>query len=180
MSHLDTNIWKKKLNLWQSILKILSEYICRLPSSTWDKKWNWHFIRNYLLNVFKCLTVSVFPLTFFLWQLHHFCLFRLAFSVNLLSFLSLKEKEVHSTSRGDKLHSTSSSTSRGFIPLSAFILLCLGITSKIYYCKKIALSLVLLVSTFDKVIFELQKTQRIELWPVMMLVIRPSSPWSKF
>ena len=36
------------------------------------------------LNVFKCLKVSLVRLKFLLWQQHHFCLFQLASSVNLL------------------------------------------------------------------------------------------------
>ena len=37
-----------------------------------------------ILNVFKCLIVSLVPLKLLLWKQHHFCLFQLASSVNLL------------------------------------------------------------------------------------------------
>ena len=66
-------------------LRNYSEYVCR------QVKYNQHRIRNetgisleIILNVFKFLIVSLTPLEFLLWQYGQFCLFQLAFSVNLL------------------------------------------------------------------------------------------------
>ena len=61
-----------------------------------------------------------------------------------------------------------------FKPVCAIIFLCLGNTSRMHDCKKTALSLVFLVSTFDMVMAVLRKKQTKKFNCAMVLKIRPS------
>ena len=132
------------------------EYICR------QLKYHEHSIRGeigislkIILNVFKCLTVSLVPLKFLLQQKHQFCLIQLSYSVNLLCCqmhifcCPLKKWRYHLT-EGTDAHIWQHIHKKRF---NYFF----GNTSEVQDCRSIALSLVLLVQTFDKIIDQLEK-----------------------
>ena len=84
MSPFATKIWKNICS-WKEILRNFSEYIRK------QLKYHQHRIRSktgislkIVLNVLKCLIVSLVPLKFLLWQQRRFYLFLLVSSVNLL------------------------------------------------------------------------------------------------
>ena len=62
-----------------------------------------------------------------------------------------------------QIYKSSSTFIKNILILTVAIFLSPGHTSKIKDCNKITFTQVLLVSTFDKVITELQKIQRIQL-----------------
>ena len=83
MSPFATKIWKNICS-WKQIKKFC-EYIYR------QLKYHQHRIKikisissKIILNVLKCLVVSLVPLKLLLWLKHHFCLF---FSVSCLNLL---------------------------------------------------------------------------------------------
>ena len=125
-------------DLKQSLLvKVNSKntYICR------QLKYHQHRIRSktgislvIILNVFKCLKVSLVPLKFLLWQQHHFCLLQLASSVNLLrcnmcTFYCRRRRKryIHYSSLGYRSTYSEAHSSKRFKPLSDIMLLCQGL-----------------------------------------------------
>ena len=90
-----------------------------------------------------------------------------------LAIASFKKKRCTLLTEGTDIHIWYHNHRKDLKFLPAIIFLCLGNTSIVHDCNIIALSLVLLVSTFDMVIVKLRKTKTKNstmLWCLVIIV----------